>query len=57
MTIEELYQAKGNLITQIEVAQAKLKAVNDEIVKQINSVSSEAVQKHTNNGCEAVVVE
>lgn len=36
MTLEELYQAKGSLITQIEVAQAKLKAVNDEIVKRLN---------------------
>lgn len=39
MTLEELFTRKGELITQIEIAQAKLQSVNQEIVKQVNQQS------------------
>ena len=37
MNLDELYKQKGELVTQIEIAQAKLQAVNQNIVKIINS--------------------
>lgn len=36
MTIEELYKQKGELITAIEVSQARLKSVNERIVELLN---------------------
>jgi hypothetical protein len=36
MSLEELYKAKGELITQIEIAQAKLQQINQEIIALIN---------------------
>lgn len=42
MTLNELYTAKGSLVTQIEVAQAQLQSVNQQIVKQINENQSAA---------------
>lgn len=36
MTKEQLYQRKGELTTSIEVAQAELQAVNEELVKILN---------------------
>lgn len=41
MTLAELYQAKGEAITQIEIWQAKLNDVNRQIVDQINKQKSE----------------
>ena len=39
-TLQELYRAKGELVTTIEVSQAKLKSVNEGIVKRINKLIS-----------------
>ena len=41
MTLQELYTKKGELVTTIEVAQAKLQSVNQEIVKRINEKANE----------------
>lgn len=35
-TLDHLYALKGELITQIEIAQAKLQSINQEIVAIVN---------------------
>lgn len=36
MTLDELFKAKGQLTTEIEIAQAKLQQVNKQIIDLIN---------------------
>ena len=36
MTLEELYKVKGELVTQLEITQAKLKQINQEIIAIMN---------------------
>ncbi|OQB10449.1 MAG: hypothetical protein BWY21_00370 [Parcubacteria group bacterium ADurb.Bin216] len=40
MTLEELYKLKGELLTNIEIAQAKLQAVNKQIVALLNGLNN-----------------
>mgnify|MGYP007031181783 CR=1 FL=1 len=44
MTLDELYQSKGKLTTDIEVAQAKLQSVNRNIVDILNQSNSKSVE-------------
>jgi hypothetical protein len=37
MAIDNLYRMKGELVTTIEVAQAELARVNEEIAKELNA--------------------
>ena len=43
MELKDLYARKGELVTSIEVAQAQLQSVNQEIVKLINNKRAENV--------------
>jgi hypothetical protein len=45
MELEQLYRQKGELVTQLEIAQAKLQQVNQQIVEIINKSSSIEQQK------------
>lgn len=42
MNINELYRIKGQLTTEIEIAQAKLQQVNKQIIDLINQQEGEA---------------
>lgn len=44
MNIEELYKQKGELLTTIEIAQAKLRAVNEQIIKLLNESKESEVK-------------
>lgn len=44
MTLQELYAKKGELQTTIEVADAQMKQVNQEIVKLLNANSQNGVK-------------
>ncbi len=45
MTLQELYQAKGELTMTIEVAQAKLQNVNRQLIDILNGSPSSVVLK------------
>lgn len=40
MNLEDLYKQKGELLTTIEISQAKLRSVNDKIVGLLNNDSN-----------------
>lgn len=44
MQLDELYKMKGQLTTEIEIAQAKLQQVNKQIVELINAVRSKDIE-------------
>lgn len=50
MNIEELYKRKGELITLIEMAQAHLQVINQEILKSKNDLKPEQEIKKLMNG-------
>lgn len=45
ITIDDLFKAKGELVTQMEVAQSKLQMVNAQIQQILNQQSIVPVQK------------
>lgn len=44
--LDDLYKQKGQLLTEIELAQSRLRLVNEEIAKELNRVES---KKRENN--------
>lgn len=46
MTLNELYEQKGRLTTQIEIAQAQLQKINSEIVVLINELKEKKPQEN-----------
>lgn len=48
MKIEELFRIKGQLTTEIEIAQAKLQQVNKQIIELINQREIEARKREVN---------
>ena len=47
MSLAELYLRKGELTTTIEIAQAQLQAVNQELVKLLNEKQNEKPKTET----------
>lgn len=45
-TLARMYELKGELVTQIEIAQAKLQQVNQEIITTLNK-DAKAAQKES----------
>lgn len=50
MELIDLYKKKGELITEIEIAQAKLQSVNQEIVKLLNEAQGGFEVNTSKNG-------
>jgi hypothetical protein len=41
MEMKEMYAMKGDLITQLEIIQERLKAINNQIIKEMNKPKAE----------------
>ena len=49
MELKELYAKKGELTTQIEIFQAKLQQINQEIIKLLNGGEKDGRNKDNNS--------